>query len=270
MNSVRAAARNGSTSLAQKLQEQIAFADVLVESEPAGSPALGQLSYEALAAINPKLIHVSITGFGRTGPKSGYHSTDLTAAAASGHVYVTGSADEAPLRITCPQAHGHASSDAAVAIVIAVMERRQSGLGQHIDISAQQSTTLALLNRALDAPVGQPRAERSAYGFTLNGVYLQSQFKALDGWVVCLPGVLPPIAQFMQRLMAWVHEEGLCTQSDLRWDWGSVSVQIMQGKISGDDWALARLCRLLRQQVEPGAPQPTDRPDRRHRDHGLP
>jgi crotonobetainyl-CoA:carnitine CoA-transferase CaiB-like acyl-CoA transferase len=55
--------------------------------------------------------------------------------------------------------------------------------------------------------------------------------------VVCLPGVLPPIARFMERLMAWVFEEGLCTSEDLKWDWGRVSMQIMQGQISAAEWA---------------------------------
>ena len=94
----------------------------------------------------------------------------------------------------------------------------QSGRGQHIDVSAQQSTTLALLNRALDGLVGQTKAERSAYGTTVNGVHLQTQYQARDGWAVCLQGVLPPIAPFMQRLMEWVHAEGLCSAADLRWD----------------------------------------------------
>ena len=224
-------------SAPETLRQQVCFADVLIESEAPGGLATRGLDYQALSALNPGLIHVSITGFGSSGPKAGYHYSDLTAVAASGHVFVTGSAGQAPLRITCPQAHGHASSDAAVAVVIAVLERAQSGLGQHIDISAQQSTTLALLNRALDAAIGQAKAERSAFGATLNGVHVQSQFEARDGWVVCLPGILPPIAPFMERLMAWVHEEGLCAQQDLRWDWGQVSMQIMQGQISGDEWA---------------------------------
>ncbi|MCZ6710371.1 MAG: CoA transferase [Gammaproteobacteria bacterium] len=224
-------------SAPETVREQVRFADVLIESERPGEMASVQLSYATLAQINPKLIQVSITGFGGTGPKSGYHYSDLTAAAASGHIYVTGSAGEPPLRITCPQAHGHACSDAAVAVLIAVFERSQSGCGQHIDISAQQSTTLALLNRALDAPVGQEKAIRSASGATVNGVYLRSQFEARDGWVVCLAGVLPPLAQFMQRLMEWVVAEGLCDEEYLSWDWGSVAAQILQGKVSADQWA---------------------------------
>ncbi len=218
------------------LRQQVRFADVLIESRPPGDMAARGLAYEALAAINPRLIHVSITGFGSTGPKSGYLYSDLTAAAASGHVYVTGNAGQAPLRVTCPQAHGHACADAAVAVVIAVIERQQSGRGQHIDVSAQQSTTLALLNRALDGLVGQAKAERSAYGMTVNGVHLQTQYQARDGWAVCLQGVLPPIAPFMQRLMEWVHAEGLCSAADLRWDWGKVSMLIMQGRISAQEW----------------------------------
>ncbi|MFN2168724.1 MAG: CoA transferase [Anaerolineae bacterium] len=217
--------------------DRIGRADVLIDSMgPAQLADLG-LTRERLEAANPGLIHVSITGFGSSGPKAGYAWTDLTATAASGHLYVTGSADRAPLRISCPQAHAHASADAAVAVLIALAHRDRTGEGQHIDIAAQQSLTLALLSRGLDGAVGQDKATRSAYGASIGGVHLQNQFQARDGWVVVLQGVLPPLAAFMDRLMQWVHELGLCGEADLRWDWGQAAVQMMQGKITAEDWA---------------------------------
>ncbi len=219
------------------LRAQIARADILLETM--GPAALGQagLTRAELCSINPGLVHVSITGFGSTGPKAGYAYSDLTVTAASGHLFVTGSADRAPLRISCPQAHGHASADAAVAALIALVHRERTGQGQHVDISGQQSTTLALLSRGLDGAVGQDKAERSAYGGSVGGVHLQNQFQAKDGWVVVLQGVLPPLAAFMERLMAWVHEEGLCSEADLRWNWGQAAVQMLQGQITAADWA---------------------------------
>jgi crotonobetainyl-CoA:carnitine CoA-transferase CaiB-like acyl-CoA transferase len=221
----------------EAVRRQVGCVDVIIESAPPGLMARLGLGYEELARINPEVVHVSITGFGSTGPKADYEFSDLISAAAAGLVYVTGSEGQAPVRTTCPQAHGHASSDAAVGVLIALFERARTGRGQHVDVSAQQSTTLALLNRALDGPVGQAKAERSAYGMTINGVHVQNQFQARDGWVVCLPGVLPPIAAFMERLMAWVFEEGLCREEDLRWDWGGVALQIMQGQVTPEQWA---------------------------------
>jgi len=216
---------------------RIRQADVLIDSVGLARLADLGLTRERLEQSNSALIHVSITGFDSTGPKSNYAWTDLIATAASGHLFVTGSADRAPLRIGCPQAHAHASADAAVAVLIALSHRDRTGEGQHIDIAAQQSVTLALLSRGLDGAVGQPKAIRSAYGASMGGVHVQNQFAAKDGWVVVLQGVLPPLASFMERLMQWVHEEGLCDAADLRWNWGQAAVQMMQGKITAEDWA---------------------------------
>jgi crotonobetainyl-CoA:carnitine CoA-transferase CaiB-like acyl-CoA transferase len=220
----------------QRLREALAAADVLLECEGPGALAAVGLDAGALAALNPRLVHVSITPFGCDGPKSRYLHTDLIVTAAAGHLFVTGSADRPPVRISAPQAHGHAAADAAVAVLIALAERDASGLGQHLDIAGQQSLTLALLSRALDGAVGQDMARRSAYGVAMGSVHVRNQFEAKDGWVLVLQGVLPPLAAFMTRLMAWVHEEGLCSADALRWSWGQAGVQMLQGTITAADW----------------------------------
>ncbi|MEQ8486075.1 MAG: CoA transferase [Pseudomonadales bacterium] len=222
---------------AERLHQQLALADVLIESgAPAAMAALG-LDPVSLARRYPALIHVSVTGFGIDGPKRDYRYTDLIATAASGHLHVTGSAERAPVRISAPQAHGHAAADGAVAVLIALAERARSGHGQHIDVAGQQSLTLALLSRGLDAAVGQPAVQRSAYGTQVGTVPLRNQFQARDGWVLVLQGVVPPLAPFMTRLMAWVREEGFCGQGDAEWSWGEAAMGMLQGRIGADDWA---------------------------------
>ena len=214
-----------------------AEADVLLTSQPFGElDALG-LGGDELSRINPGLIQVSITGFGATGPKAEYASTDLTLAAASGHAYLCGTAEGPPLRISADQAQGHASADAAVGVLIALADRERTGLGQQLDVSAQQSMTLALLSRSLDKPAAHPRAERGAFALTVGEVSVKTQFRCADGWVVAMQGILPPIADFTARLMAWVHAQGHCTEADLRWDWGNVAAQMMAGQIAANDWA---------------------------------
>jgi crotonobetainyl-CoA:carnitine CoA-transferase CaiB-like acyl-CoA transferase len=219
------------------LAAELGSADVLIESEPAGALATLGFDRGALERLNPRLVHVSIGGFGSDGPKSGYAYEDLTVTAASGHLYVTGSSDEPPLRIGVPQAHAHAAADAAVGVLIALAERERSGLGQHVDAAGQDSLTLALLSRGLDGAIGQARAQRSAFGGVMGEVRLCNQFAARDGWVVVLQGVLPPLADFMKRLMAWVNEAGLCGADVLDRDWGQAAVQMLQGKITAADWA---------------------------------
>jgi crotonobetainyl-CoA:carnitine CoA-transferase CaiB-like acyl-CoA transferase len=221
----------------ERLRAQLRLADVLIESEPAGVLTAVGLDRGALEALNPRLIHVSVTGFGAEGPKAGLPYADLTVTAASGHLFVTGSEADAPLRIGSPQAHAHAAADAAVGVLLALAERARSGRGQHVDAAGQDSLTLALLSRGLDGAVGQAKAQRSAYGGVMGGVRVRNQFLARDGWVVVLQGVLPPLAAFMERLMAWVHEEGLCSAADLRWNWGMAGLQMLQGQITAEQWA---------------------------------
>ncbi|MFN8533917.1 MAG: CaiB/BaiF CoA-transferase family protein [Dehalococcoidia bacterium] len=114
-------------------------ADVVVESFPPGYLASLELDYDRLAAINPKLIVASITGFGQRGPYANYRAPDLVVAAMSGQMHHTGEADGPPLRMSVPQAYLNACTDAALAILIALWHRRRSGLGQHIDAAAQRS-----------------------------------------------------------------------------------------------------------------------------------
>ena len=223
---------------APKLIEGFATeADMLLECcGPEQFAALG-LGTVPMRHANPGLIHISITPFGAVGPKASYAATDLTIAAASGHVQLSGPLDGVPVRISADQAHAHAAADAAVGALIALADRERTGLGQHLDISAQQSMTLALLNRSLDKPADHPKAERTAYSLMLGEVPVKTQFRCADGWVVALQGILPPLAGFMERLMAWVYEAGFCPTQQLQWDWGNVGARMMAGQISAADWA---------------------------------
>src|SRR4051812_38653288 len=100
---------------AATLDSLLAGADVLIET--LSNAAARRLSLERadVATRHPYLVHVSITPFGRTGPKCDWAATDLTINAAAGYLYVSGAANETPVRISVPQAHAHAGADAAVA-----------------------------------------------------------------------------------------------------------------------------------------------------------
>ena len=122
----------GRTALATLL----AGADVLIDSGLPGHLAHYGLDREKVAALNPALVHVAITPYGSEGPKASWPASDLTVNAASGQQVLTGDADRAPLRISAPpQAHLQAAGDAAGAALIALAERRRSGLGQFVDLS---------------------------------------------------------------------------------------------------------------------------------------
>jgi crotonobetainyl-CoA:carnitine CoA-transferase CaiB-like acyl-CoA transferase len=220
-----------------RLLAQLEGADVVIESMgESWFDAIG-LTRELFAARFPHLIHVTITGFGSTGPKAGWAATDLVASAASGFLYLSGAPDRAPLRIGAPQSFHHAAADAVVAVQIALLERERSGLGQHVDLSAQQSTTYALLNRSLDKPVGQQKAMRASAQSRLGSVDLRSLYPAADGWVMVLQGIVPPLVTFMNRLTEWLHRLGLLDASLLGQPWGQSAMKMATGAITQAQWA---------------------------------
>jgi crotonobetainyl-CoA:carnitine CoA-transferase CaiB-like acyl-CoA transferase len=215
----------------------LARADVLLESCLAAQVAALSLEPADVTRRHPHLVHVSITPFGRDGPKAHYRGSDLIVTAASGFLYVTGSPGAAPLRISAPQAHAHAGTDAAVAALIALRHRAATGLGQHIDVSAQDSFTLALLARSLDGPLDQPRAERSAGRTVIGGVELRYVYPVRDGFALVQHGILPPLAAFQQRLVAWAIDAGQCDPEYAQWDWGTMAFQLAAGQVDPVAWA---------------------------------
>ncbi|MCS5636592.1 MAG: CoA transferase, partial [Myxococcota bacterium] len=119
----------------EALLRLIAGADFVIESDRPGRMAELGLGYADLAPSNPGLVYVSITPFGQTGPKADWLGPDLVAMAAGGHAYLTGETDRPPLRVSIPQAHAHAGSDAAVGALVAHFARRKTGRGQHVDVA---------------------------------------------------------------------------------------------------------------------------------------
>jgi crotonobetainyl-CoA:carnitine CoA-transferase CaiB-like acyl-CoA transferase len=93
----------------------------------------------ALRDANPQLVTASITPFGATGPKADWPATDLTVNAAACQLAISGDDDRAPVRTAVPQTFLHACADAAAGVLVALTERATSGLGQHVEISAQRS-----------------------------------------------------------------------------------------------------------------------------------
>ncbi len=115
-------------------------ADFVVESFPPGYLVRLGLGYSALERINPRLIMVSITPFGQTGPYRDYKAPDIVAWAIGGHTYQMGNQDRPPLRIS-HHSHSflHAAGDATVGALLALRHRRLTGRGQQVDVSIQEA-----------------------------------------------------------------------------------------------------------------------------------
>jgi len=108
---------------------------VLEQFRPGVMERLG-LGYEALKAINPKLIYVSITGYGQTGPYKDRAGHDINYLALAGLASYTGRTESGPLPLGMQVADvAGGSLHGVIGLLAAVIARQQTGLGQHLDVS---------------------------------------------------------------------------------------------------------------------------------------
>ena len=158
-------------------------ADVVWENfRPGVMERLG-LGYEALAAINPRLIYCGVSGFGRTGPESGTAAFDGKLQAMSGIMSITGEAAHGPTRAGFAVCDTIGGMTAALAVASALYQRMHTGRGQLVDV--------AMLDAAL-AFIAGPVSEYTVAGIEQrqigNGSVSRkptaSRFRARDGYLV--------------------------------------------------------------------------------------
>ncbi|HZL60344.1 MAG TPA: CoA transferase [Stellaceae bacterium] len=127
------------------LKELVKRADVVVENfRPDVKFRLG-VDYESLKAINPRLVYASISGFGQTGPYAARPGVDQVAQGMGGLMAITGEPGRGPMRVGIPVADLTAGLYAAMGILIALLEREESGAGQYVE-SSLLSSQIAMLD----------------------------------------------------------------------------------------------------------------------------
>ncbi len=120
------------------LRELIRSADILLESEdPKHREELG-LGHDELAALNPRLSHVTLTPWGTAGPRAHWQSSDLIMSAASGLLSVNGCPDE-PVSIWGRQMDNVSGLYATICALTGLYAARSTGRGTHFDLSQQQA-----------------------------------------------------------------------------------------------------------------------------------
>jgi crotonobetainyl-CoA:carnitine CoA-transferase CaiB-like acyl-CoA transferase len=123
-------------------------ADVLTENFKTGGLARYGLDYPSLAALNPRLVYCSITGFGQTGPMAQQPGYDFVMQAMGGLMSITGNAGEAPMKTGVAVTDLFTGVYASSAILAALLEARASGQGQHIDMALFDVQVSMLANQA--------------------------------------------------------------------------------------------------------------------------
>jgi formyl-CoA transferase len=123
---------SGDVAVLHRLVER---ADVLMENYRPGVAARLGADYETLRAINPRLIHASISGFGQTGPYAQRPGFDLIAQGVAGVMSVTGEPEGDPVKCGVPVSDLSAGLFCAIGILSALRARERTGEGQQIDTS---------------------------------------------------------------------------------------------------------------------------------------
>jgi len=121
-----------------------ATSDVLVENFRAGATARWGLEYARLAQLNPRLVYLSISGFGRTGPYANVAGYDGALQAFGGFMSINGEEGGEPLKAGIAIADLTTGLFASQAILLALQARHTSGVGQQAEVSLLESLLAVL------------------------------------------------------------------------------------------------------------------------------
>jgi crotonobetainyl-CoA:carnitine CoA-transferase CaiB-like acyl-CoA transferase len=161
--------------------------DVFVNNLPRMS-SLEKLDLDPKACLerNPRLIHVSITGFGHTGPRAGQPGYDILAQGMSGLMSLTGEPDGTPMRYPAPISDMTVGLYALIGILAALYERERTGLGQAIDAGILESQMGWLANLAGSYFATGERPPR--LGNTHPTITPYQPFATSDGYIIIAGG----------------------------------------------------------------------------------
>jgi crotonobetainyl-CoA:carnitine CoA-transferase CaiB-like acyl-CoA transferase len=122
------------------LRRLVQHADVVVENFRPGTMARWGLSYADLSAVNPRIVMLSTSGFGQTGPNASRAGYDRIGLAFGGLMQVTGYPDRAPVKPGNSMADYQSALFGALSVMMALYHRdAQQGAGQHIDLALYES-----------------------------------------------------------------------------------------------------------------------------------
>ncbi len=124
------------------LLDLVQRSDIVLETFEPGYLSTHNLSYDVLLERNPKLILVSLTGFGQDGPRAHYKTPDIVGTAMGGLLYISGDPALTPCNPPETQSYYYASLFAAYGTMLALWQRETRGIGAYVDASVQASMAL--------------------------------------------------------------------------------------------------------------------------------
>ncbi len=161
-------------------------ADVLIENFKAGGLKKYGLDYESLKEENPRLVYVSITGFGQTGPRAAEPGYDAALQGITGLMSITGEPDGPPMKVGVALIDVLTGWAAVSGILAALLEREKSGKGQYLDLSLFEVGLMSLVNQAQSYLVTGVPPKR--LGNAHPQIVPYQAFEAADGWFILAVG----------------------------------------------------------------------------------
>jgi benzylsuccinate CoA-transferase BbsE subunit len=212
----------------------IADADIVLQPSLIVDPA---------TAVGRSIV-VTITPYGASGPLAQTPASDLEVTAASGSLWLAGEPGGAPVRTTLPQSPFWTGMYAAAGALLAVIARRTSGHGQHVDVSGQQSMVTVHPPAAVFADVAHEEHMRlgpNLLGRSIVGARFRNIWPCADGHVsFAIQG--GPIGRHTGRmLVAWMRERGFIAPLLGATDWdkfdnrtlSQADVDALEGEVAG-------------------------------------
>lgn len=182
----------------ETIRELVAGADVFIENFKVGGLAKYGLDYASLREVNPRLIYLSLTGFGQSGPyahKAGY---DFMIQGLAGIMDLTGERDGQPQKIGVAFADIFTGLYGVIAIQSAMLVRQQTGVGQHIDMALFDCMSAVLANQAMNYLVSGTPPKRM--GNAHPNIVPYQVFPCRDGHLIIATGSQPQWAKMCQVL----------------------------------------------------------------------
>lgn len=175
--------------------------DVVLENFRPGVMDKWGLGYEALRAVNPRVVLVHISGFGQTGPLAGQAGFGSVGEAMGGIRHTTGEPDRPPARAGISLGDALASVFAVIGTLSALVAARDTGVGQEVDVAIYEAVAALMESTMADYELGGVTRTRS--GGVLPGVAPANAYPTADGADLVLAAnadtVFPRLCQAMGR-----------------------------------------------------------------------
>jgi len=216
------------------VRKLVSEADVLVENFRPGTLEGWGLGYDALKAINPRLIMLRISGYGQTGPYRDLPGFGVIGEAMGGLRHLSGYPGQAPVRVGISIGDSLSSLYGVIGVLLALQERARSGEGQEIDVALYESV-FAMMESLI------PEYDAFGYirepaGSALPGITPSNSYPCNDGSYVLIAGNGDSI---YKRLMSLIGRDDLGNDPRLAQNDGrSQHAELIDGAIA--EWTAQR------------------------------